>query len=216
MSSSPYGSVLAWVSLIAVGACDAFTINKGDDTDSGSTHGGGSGDDSSRWGGDSADSASDSGVDTGIDIDCNNSPDPDPIGGPDCVTQALSCGDRITATTEGGQADLDGASYQSWYCLIGTSSDYGGSERVYRFEHPGTGNVNITLTSPCADLDLIVLRWESDTCPTGDNSVLECDADQQSGGGQVTVWQNQVARYLVIVDGDAGTDAPFGLSVDCP
>ena len=189
----------------------------GDDTAGDGGDGGGDdgGDDGGGGdGGDGGDGGSDGG--DGGGIDCDDPPAGAAIGGPDCVTDSLACGDSIIDNTEGGGFDWEGDAYQGWYCLISTATDYGGPERVYAFDHPGTGNVTFSLSSPCADLDLVALHWsDEDTCPLAEYSVLECEGDDGSGTNSFTIWNNEAARYLVIVDGDDSAGAPFQLSVSC-
>ena len=151
-----------------------------------------------------------SGNDSTADIECEDVP-PEPITGPDCYSGTLRCGDSLVATTEGGEASLHGGDYQSWYCMTGLEDEWTGRERVYTFEHPGTGDVTLSLSSPCGALRLITMAWsDTETCPYPGVSVLECDADDST----VTIWNSSVTQYAVLVDGDE--DQPFSLSVTCP
>ena len=40
--------------------------------------------------------------------------------------------------------------------------------------------------------------------------------DASSGGGSVEVYNSSPARYVIVVEGEAGEEAPYGLSFDCP
>lgn len=188
------------------------------DKDGDDTAGGGDGGAQDGGGGDGGGGGGDGGGDGGggEEIDCDDPPAGSSIGGPDCVTTSISCGDTRVDNTDGGTRDWNGAAYQGWYCLIATGSDYNGPERVYAFDHPGTGNATVSLSSPCADLDLVAVRWaDEDSCPLPEYSVLECEGDDGGGTNSFVIWNNEPARYLVVVDGDDSAGAPFQLSVSC-
>ena len=174
--------------------------------------------DSDADGDSDTDSDSDTDTDTGEPFDCAFPLTPESV--PDgCVTRPLRCGDYLIVTTEGG-SDLFGQDeYQSWFCTV-TGDPYDGPERIYAFEHPGTGDVTFTLGSPCDEVDIAVLRWEywvdEHECPTADTTmVTECDMDDDRGDGEVTVWNNQVSNYLVVVDGPEPVETPFTLEITC-
>lgn len=151
--------------------------------------------------------------DDDVDTDCDVERTPEKVLGPDCVTDVITCGDQIASTTEGGTTVFDGPSLQSWFCTIAGDNDYLGPERIYEFEHPGTGEVTITLQEPCGGLELFVMAWASDSCPVEGAGVLQCD--EAAGTGQIVLWDNEVRRYLIFVDG-ADAPLPFQLSVTCP
>lgn len=164
-----------------------------------------------------SDTDSDADGDSDTDLDCDDPPAAAGLDGPDCVTTSIGCNDSLVGTTEGGTDVMDGESYQNWYCTPSTASEYGGLERVYEFQHPGKGNVEITLETPCADLDLVAIYWESDECPLPEYSILECDAKVGTDSTHsLTIWNNEPRRYLVVVDGIAGAEVPFRLSTSCP
>lgn len=187
----------------------------GDDSggDGGADDGGAGGD---GGGGAGGDGGGGDGGGTGGSIDCDDPPAGSTKEGPACVTSTLSCGESLIDNTEGGGSEWNGDAYQGWYCLIATGSDYNGPERVYAFDHPGTGNATVSLSSPCADLDLVAVRWADEaSCPLAEYSVLECEGDDGGGTNSFTIWNNEPARYLVVVDGDNSAGAPFQLSVSC-
>ncbi len=158
-------------------------------------------------------------ADTGEAFDCAQAAEPDTIIG-GCVSGELTCGETRLGTTLGGTSVLDAEAYSAWYCTVFPEGDYDGSERIYDFTHPGTGTVTFSLSSPCAELDLIALRWEywssEDICPTAAHAVLECEIDETTGGGEVSVWANQESHYLIVVDGPEPVEDIFELSVTCP
>ena len=166
-----------------------------------------------------ADSDSDADADTDADADpiCDDPPSPLPIDERSCTTAELGCGEAITTVTTGGTEQLSGADYaSSWGCEVVGSSAYGGPERMFDFNHPGTGFVTIALDSPCADLDLFAAYWVSDeSCLRSGVSIIECEGDVGAGGGSVQIWNNEPSRYVIIVEGAAGEEEPFTLSADC-
>ncbi len=189
------------LALVLAGGC--FDKDGGQDDDDGGGDGG-SGD---AGGSDSGDPQ----------LDCDDGPAPAAIQGPDCVTATLSCGQTILGTTEGGTDVMDGDAYQSWYCAVVGPSEYAGAERVYAFQHPGGGNATVYLSSPCDDLDLFAIHWEDDDiCPIADYSIQECEGDIGSGSHSFVIWNDTPRRYLVVVEGPQGEEAPFELSVVCP
>jgi len=195
--------LVGFMPLVIVAGCTLLAPNgsnnsNSDDDDTGASHG--------------TDSVNNG--DTGSS-DCDDFIEPEEMES-ECVTQSIECGDSFTATTEEGASLLTGEDYQAWFCLISTSNEYTGAERMYRFEHPGGGtNVTFSLDSPCADLHLIVLRWEHDSCPSGSNSVLECEEGTDSGGSDVSIWGQDESTYYVIVDGVDGEEEQFSLAVSC-
>ena len=156
-------------------------------------------------------------TDDDYDSECDVSRAPAKIGGPDCVTEELACGESIASTTAGGDQIIDGPALQTWFCTIAGDSDYLGPERVYEFVHPGdSSEVTVSLTEPCGGLELFVMSWQNeDACPVEGEGVLQCD--EASGTGEVKIWDNEERRYLVIVDGaDVDGGIPFSVSLTCP
>ena len=45
---------------------------------------------------------------------------------------------------------------------------------------------------------------------------VECEGDAGSGGGSVEVYNSSPARYVIVVEGENGEEAPYGLGIDCP
>ncbi len=175
---------------------------------------GGGGDGGGDAGGGDAGGSGDGGTD---ELDCDNPPAPDDVAGPDCLTGTISCNETILGTTQGGSDVFDGQGYGAWFCSPVESSEYTGSERVYAWEHPGDGNATISLYTPCDDLDLFAIYWEDDSvCPIPKYSIAECEGDVGSGADrEFVIWNNEPRRYLLVVDGPAGEEAPFELSVTC-
>jgi hypothetical protein len=110
--------------------------------------------------------------------------------------------------------------YESWYCTFGASDLYDGPERAFAFTHPGEGNVNFDLYSPCGELDLMVVRWEGwvedGQCPSSAHLISECEADDGSGDdSSISLYQSTESHYLVIVDSPEQAEELFEISVTC-
>jgi type II secretory pathway pseudopilin PulG len=142
--------------------------------------------------------------------------EPAPVSGPGCVTATIACGQTIQGTTVGGTRHFDGDRYVHSYCFPTTEDSHAGTERVYAFQLATDQRATFVLTSPCADLDLAVLRWENtERCPGSTEAISECEGQNRGGGGTAKIWNNRPARYLAIVDGSAPQGANFELSVTC-
>jgi len=142
--------------------------------------------------------------------------EPTAIAGPGCVTATIACGDTIQGTTVGGSRHFNGDRYVHSYCFPTTEDSHAGTERVYAFRLETDQRATFELDSPCADLDLAVLRWEdADHCPGSTVGISECEGQNRGGGGTAKIWNNRPARYLVIVDGSDPQGANFELSATC-
>ena len=170
-----------------------------------------------KGGDDSATGDGDGDPDSNLDDeDCEDPPAPREYDSA-CITDELVCGDSVIGTTMDGTNNLTGADYASfWACAVVGTSSYAGPERMYEFVHPGTGTVTISLASPCANLDLFAMRWEAHSCMQTGLSILECEADISSGGGSFEIWNNEPSRYVIVVEGANGEEAPFEVSARCP
>jgi len=136
--------------------------------------------------------------------------------GPGCLSGSIACGETVKGTTVGGSTHFDGQRYRASYCFPAADDAYTDPERVYAFELPADNEATFTLDSPCAELDLVVLRWEGEpACPGADERITECEGDKNPGGGSARLWNDSQAHYLLIVDGDQGAAGNFTLSVSC-
>jgi hypothetical protein len=139
---------------------------------------------------------------------------PGPVSGPACVSGTIGCGDTLRATTGGGTSVFDSERYLDSYCFPTPKGSHTGPERAYALEVPAGSQATVTLVSPCANLDLAVLRWQNTSrCPAAEETISECEGHK--GSGSVKMWNNRPARYLVIVDGTAPEGANFELQVSC-
>jgi hypothetical protein len=188
--------------------------------DGSSDGGSGGGDGSSGDGGTDGSSEGGDGEDGASSVDCDaDIPPPDTEDA--CVTAIMECGDTLTSTTARGTTLFDMSEYTNWFCTVGDPDEYGGYERIFEFEHPGTGDVTFFLETPCDELDLFVLRWDywwsDEECPTEATSLIPtCDADTDRGDGELSVWEDSPSHYLVVVDGPDPVEVNFKLGIRCP
>ena len=150
-------------------------------------------------------------------VDCDNVPDPPVWSADTCIADTLSCGDTVRAVNTGGPTQLQGSEYASfWACAVVGEQSYSGNEQHFFFTHPGNGDVTVGLDSPCEDLDLFVIRWDGGSCVREGLSIIECDGAVGSGGGSVTIWNNEAVGYVIVVDGPKGEEGPYAVSLTCP
>jgi hypothetical protein len=146
-------------------------------------------------------------------VDCDAT-----MGGPryDCVQAEIGCGETVTGTTVGGPDEWETDFYATHFCTPATHN-HDGPERVYRLNLPANAEAEVTLDSPCADLDLFTVRWpEEDHCPNIHHSVNECNSDITKKGGELTlVNDNRAHSYLIAVDGKDGAEGGYALTVKC-
>ena len=133
-----------------------------------------------------------------------------------CVTKELSCGQTVEGHTKGGVDHWSNAFYRGKACTP-LPQDYDGPERVYRLVLPARQLADITLATPCADLDLFGMVWSETTrCPGEEHNVTVCDADVDTDGGHLRLFTDHHPQtYLVVVDGKRAAEAPFRLKVEC-
>src|SRR5690606_9292206 len=106
-------------------------------------------------------------------------------GGPvadGCITADLECGQTIIGHTKGGVEVFNTRFYEAHFCTPATTNHSGGDERIYRIRAPEEmGRIYVTLDTPCADLDLAVIRWSGKGCPTLSSDVADCEMWPKDG-----------------------------------
>jgi hypothetical protein len=141
-----------------------------------------------------------------------------PVSGGDCVTQRISCGETVIGHTRGGVNRFRTRWYEQNFCWPGTVDHDGGDERVYRLDMPeGEWRAFVYLDSPCADLDLLAMRWNESTCPSPGTSVTHCEANLVTGAGRekVELVHQGKATWLLVVEGADDEEGLFAVSVVC-
>ena len=134
-----------------------------------------------------------------------------------CFTGTIACDQTVVGHTRGGIDRFSTEFYAKHFCTPATTNHDGGDERVYRFRSPGRHRVYFTLDTPCADLDLTVLRWDGSGCPKIDSDVLDCDMWPKEGTERerVDVPAEAGWEYLVIVEGKGSDEGAFALHAQC-
>jgi hypothetical protein len=141
-----------------------------------------------------------------------------PPAGPDCVTDTLTCGDVVLATTEGGLSAYIGDNYTSNFCFpnLGRSS-YAGPERLYVVELEPEAYAEAVLHAGCAEMGLSALRWPTGgACPTGEETFTVCEGDEGAGTLSVTFGCYPSSnRWLLVIDTAGADSAAFRLALTC-
>ena len=133
-----------------------------------------------------------------------------PVSG--CIQETLSCGDTVTATTEGGGSLWNTDGYTGNFCFV-PSTDYDGSERMWEFVQPADSWATVTLEH-CNSAALSVMSWsEAGTCPEDGGVINRCEAT--NAGTWVNFFADSDQHWVIVVDTPAGEEGNFTLSVDC-
>lgn len=148
---------------------------------------------------------------------CEEARDITPPAGPDCYTGTLTCGQAVELTTEGGQADFEGADFTSNFCFPNNAgAAYAGPERVFLVTLEADVYAVASVTADCATMGLAAMRWtDATTCPI-DQSVPECEGDEGSGPLAVTFGGYPSSnQWALVVDTSGDEPAAFRLSLAC-
>lgn len=134
------------------------------------------------------------------------------------ITGRIECGEQIVGHTRGGVQAFDTEFYETHFCTPATTNHSGGDERVYRLSVPdGRLRPWVTLDTPCADLDLTVIKWSGRELPTTGSSVADCEMFPKDGTTReiVDVTSDRASEWLIVVEGKDDEEGAFGLSVQC-
>ena len=135
------------------------------------------------------------------------------------VVATLACGERVSGSSGKGARRLGDDFYQQAFCSPRRSRYDDAPEVIYRLELPPDTKAELSLESPCADLDLFAVAWQLPGVPGLEHvgRIRECEMDTRTGdGGKLTL--TSVARpevFLVGVDGKDGAEANYAISVSC-
>lgn len=170
-----------------------------------------------------SDSDGDSDSDTDADGDlnpdddlCEQSPSSDPPGGPDCISQSLTCGSREVATTEGGDAQYIGDDYTYFFCFTNLENHtYAGSERVFAVDLDPGQTATATLYAPCEETSIAAMSWSQDSCPAG-SGVTACEGSESVGAASVQFGGYEGANeWIVVIDTAQTSTSVFELTLSC-
>jgi hypothetical protein len=134
-----------------------------------------------------------------------------------CAITRIACGDTIQASNEHLKNHFGDDFYRAKFCTP-RASEYGDSpETIYALTLPANMQADITLSSPCTDLDLFSIRWgRSDRCPSVSTSTGECEGSTDGATDSVRIVSvGKDENHLVWVDGKNGNTGNFELRVDC-
>jgi hypothetical protein len=149
--------------------------------------------------------------------ECSEIEDGGPVHGPDCITAEIKCNETVIGHTRGGTRNFDTKFYEQKYCWPATIQKDGGDERVYRLKIPEQTRAYVTLDTPCADLDVMAMKWSGDVCPTATHRVAQCEQLRKDGTSreQLIFEGINATEWLVVVEGVGDAEGPFALHVQC-
>ena len=134
------------------------------------------------------------------------------------ITGRIECGEQLVGHTRGGVQAFDTRFYEKHFCTPATTDHNGGDERIYRLSVPeGRLRPWVTLDTPCADLDLTVIKWSDRALPTKESSVADCEMFPKDGTTReiVDVTSDRATEWLIVVEGKGSEEGAFGLTVQC-
>lgn len=134
------------------------------------------------------------------------------------VTGRIECGEQLVGHTRGGVQQFDTRFYEANFCTPATTDHSGGDERIYRLSVPeGRLRPWVTLDTPCADLDLAVIKWSGSSLPTTGSTVNDCEMFPKDGSTReiVDVTSDRATEWLIVVEGKGSEEGAFGLTVQC-
>ena len=114
------------------------------------------------------------------------------------LSEPIACEETLVGSTVGLPNRLDG-----WPCLAG---DFSGPESYYTLDFPGPpGNINVSLASGTGQAAFVLDAAGG----------LDTRACIRGGVGGTIIYDPPAGSYLIVVDGPAGSDGDFTLSVAC-
>jgi len=134
------------------------------------------------------------------------------------VTDTIGCGESIVGHTRGGVQVFDTAFYEHHFCTPATTQHDGGDERIYRLSVPdGRLRAWVYLDTPCADLDLSVIKWSGRAMPNVSSTVADCEMFPKDGTRReiIDVTSDRASEWLIAVEGKDEEEGAFGLTVLC-
>jgi hypothetical protein len=150
---------------------------------------------------------------------CGDLQDGGPVAGPDCVTAEVKCGEVVYGHTFGGVNRFTTKFYERWRCTPAMTNHDSGEERAYLLRMPeGEHHLDIWLDTPCADLDLAVMRMKDfQTCPDLDTLVPTCDMWPKKGKQREHIELSVQGKtdFLIVVEGKDAEEGAFALTVQC-
>jgi hypothetical protein len=150
---------------------------------------------------------------------CGDLTDGGAAAGPGCATAEIECGQTIIGHTKGGGKMFNTRFYEKHFCTPATTNHNGGDERVYYARAPeGRKRLWFTLDSPCADLDLAVIKYEGGgECPSIDSNIQDCEMWPKDGRKReiVDVTSTGASDWLAVIEGKDDFEGAFALTLQC-
>jgi hypothetical protein len=149
---------------------------------------------------------------------CGDLSDGGPVAGPGCITAEIECGQTIIGHTRGGVEKFNTRFWEKHFCTPATTNHNGGDERVYYLRSPeGRKRLWVTMDSPCADLDLAVIKYAGGDCPDIDANIQDCEMWPKPGHKRevVDLTSTGEADWLVVVEGKDEEEGAFAITVQC-
>jgi len=149
---------------------------------------------------------------------CQDMTDGGPVPGPDCITGYIECGQTVVGHTLGGVDRFNSQWWQTNYCWPGTYNHNSGDERVYSFTMPKPPmRAQVTLDTPCADLDVMAFVWNGTGCPSQQNTSPRCECLRKNGttSEMIELVSDQKDQWLIVVEGVDDHEGAFALTVEC-
>lgn len=153
---------------------------------------------------------------------CSDIMEGGPVEGPDCITAEIQCDEMVIGHTIGGVERFDNDFYEKKFCWPRLIDHDGGDERVYKLTMPpGEWRAWVTLHSPCADLDVVGIRHDRDTCPDFGSTINQCEMKPESSTRSERIEltsqtkDDRNAIWYIAVEGKRSEEGPFSLHVQC-
>jgi hypothetical protein len=148
--------------------------------------------------------------------ECNaiESPAPDKDG----VTGTIKCGETIKGVTRGGANKFNSKFYEKNFCTPRTTSHETGDERIYKFEMPnGPARAWVTLDTPCANLDLAVMKASGGGIPDGSSDLQQCEMKVKDGHTRERLELDimEATTWWIVVEGQGEDEGAFAVTVQC-
>ena len=113
------------------------------------------------------------------------------------LSDPIACAETLSGTTVGQPGRLDG-----YPCLTG---DFSGAEQFYSVNFVPPGNLNVTLTSGTGQGIFILDASQP----------LQVESCLVGGVGGAVLFSPPAGQYLIVVDGPAGGDGAYDVSLGC-
>lgn len=156
-------------------------------------------------------------------VDCNadytvnmTAPRPD-----QCVTETITCGQTIFATTEGGNDFYDFFDYEALQAIgrwSSTVADYTGPERGFEYSLAANQQATFTFESPCDDIKVTKINNPNlETCPAmgGPTDSKPRTSDNTAEFDMKDIAIRNPLDSILIVESPEGVATNFKVTMEC-